>query len=189
MISRSAITPVVLHSLATLPFPGDRLVVVLEAGDQRVVKLPVVVNGILASGCGHPFRIFNAQRPTANVHLVRSVVERLARAINPEPMPVVGMDVISVRAARYGPCHRSQSSCGGTGASFPIPIDFRTCCYTTLCRNMACRSAPSWIFCTISMECGEERCCVPICTSLPCFCCASTNNSPSAGLWLQGFST
>ena len=39
------------------------------------------------------------------------------------------------------------------------------------------------------MVCGEERCCVPICTSFPYFCCACTSIAPSAGLWLHGFST
>src|ERR1700685_2059117 len=36
---------------------------------------------------------------------------------------------------------------------------------------------------------GDERCWVPICTTLPYFFCASTSRAPSAGLWLHGFST
>src|ERR1700678_1581472 len=36
---------------------------------------------------------------------------------------------------------------------------------------------------------GDERCWVPICTNLPYFFFASTSRAPSAGLWLQGFST
>src|SRR5271155_5131638 len=39
------------------------------------------------------------------------------------------------------------------------------------------------------MVCGEERCWVPICTTLPYFFCAYTSSAPSAGLWLHGFST
>src|ERR1700683_3790508 len=36
---------------------------------------------------------------------------------------------------------------------------------------------------------ADERCWVPICTTLPYFFCASTSRAPSAGLWLHGFST
>src|SRR6202046_5341573 len=87
-----------------------------------------------------------------------------------------------------GPCHKSQSSCGGTGTSLPMPIDFLVLTYHAFAKY-GLPIMPSRILSTISMVCGEERCCVPICTSLPYFCCARTNVSPSAGLWLHGFST
>ena len=46
---RAAIAAIKLHALAAFSFPGKHLVVVLEAGDQRVVKLPVVFELIAAA--------------------------------------------------------------------------------------------------------------------------------------------
>src|SRR3989454_320138 len=47
--------------------------------------------------------------------------------------------------------------------------------------------APSLIACTMSIERGAERCCVPICTTRRCLRCASTSSSPSRGLCPRGF--
>ena len=49
--------------------------------------------------------------------------------------------------------------------------------------------SPSWICCDHLDGVSEDRCWSPTCTSLPYFCCASISNSPSRGLWLDGFST
>src|SRR6185437_5326499 len=46
---RTAVAAIVLHSLAALPFPGNHLVVVLKAGHQRIVKLPVIFKMVSAA--------------------------------------------------------------------------------------------------------------------------------------------
>src|ERR1700722_16661169 len=97
--------------------------------------------------------------------------------------------MLSVYALRgAGPCHNSQSSWGGTGAGLPNPIDFLVLEYQALGKKGG-PFRPSGFFPTIPMVWGDERCCVPICTTLAYFFCASTSSAPSAGSWLHGFST
>src|SRR5277367_880754 len=84
-----------------------------------------------------------------------------------------------------GPCHKSQSSCGGTLTSFPVPMDLRTLLYQAFAKYRR-PIIPSRIFAITSIVCGEERCCVPICTSFWYFCTACSSSTPSAGLWLHG---
>src|SRR6185312_2704282 len=97
---RTAVAAIVLHSLAALPFPGNHLVVVLKAGHQRVVKLPVVLKMVSAARGSDPLRIIHTQRPAADIHLVGAVVERFARAIDPEPVPVIGLYIVRVGTPR-----------------------------------------------------------------------------------------
>ena len=87
-----------------------------------------------------------------------------------------------------GPCHNSQSSVAGTAAGLPTPMGLRRLVYQ-VSAQYARPISPLWIFSTISIECGDERCCEPIWQSLPYFFCASTSIFPSRGLWEQGFST
>ena len=99
---RTAVAAVELHALAAFAFPGEQFVIVFEAGDQRVVKLPVVFEVVPAARRSHAFRIVNAKRPATDVHFVSTVVERLAGSVDFKPVPVVGMDVIFVWSARSG---------------------------------------------------------------------------------------
>src|ERR1700730_18006290 len=97
---RTTIAAILLHSLATLSLPRNHSVLVLEIRDECVVKLPVVSEMISAARRRYPLRIINAQRPSADIHLVRAIIERFAGAVNLEPMPVIRMHVAPVRAAR-----------------------------------------------------------------------------------------
>src|ERR1700686_1540981 len=99
---RSAISPVILHPLATLSFPRNHLVFVLEAGHERVVKLPIVFEMVSAARRGNPLRIVDVKRPTADIDLVRAIIECFAGAINLEPVPVIGMHVVLIRTAWRG---------------------------------------------------------------------------------------
>ncbi len=86
--------------LATHALPGDHLVVVLVTGHQRVVELPVVLEGVTAARRGDAIGIIDAERPAADIHFMGAVVERFAGAPDAEPVPVVGLDVVLVGLAR-----------------------------------------------------------------------------------------
>src|SRR6202034_1733384 len=58
--------------------------------------------GIAATGSGDAVGKVDAQGPTADVHFVGAVVERFAGAPDPEPMPVVGLNVVPIGTARRG---------------------------------------------------------------------------------------
>ena len=97
---RSAVAIVVLHALAALVLPRNHLVAVVEAGNQRVIKFPIVIEVVSSTRRGDAAGIIDAQRPAANVHLMRAIVQGLARAVKPQPMPVIRMDIVLVRPAR-----------------------------------------------------------------------------------------
>src|ERR1700694_807128 len=75
---RTAISPVILHPLAALSFPRNHLVFVLEAGHESVIELPIVFEMVSAARRGDSLRIVHAQRPTADIDLVRAIIERFA---------------------------------------------------------------------------------------------------------------
>src|SRR6266481_344967 len=68
---RSAISPVILHPLAAFSLPRNHLVFVLEAGHQRVIKLPIVFEMVSAARRRDSLRIVDAKRPTADIDLMR----------------------------------------------------------------------------------------------------------------------
>ena len=55
--------------------------------------------------------IIDAHRPAADIDLMGAVIESLAGAVEPEPVPVIGMNVV-----RIGPARR------GTLPKFPIEL-------------------------------------------------------------------
>src|SRR4029077_10234784 len=79
--------------------PGQRPVRVLETGHQRVIKLPVVFELVSAAGCSDPLWVVHAQRPTADIDLVRSIIERFASPISSEPVPIIRVHIILVGLA------------------------------------------------------------------------------------------
>src|SRR6266404_173426 len=96
---RTAISPVILHPLTALAFPGNHFVFILEAGYERVIKLPVVFEMVSAAWRSDPLRIVDSQRPTADIYLMRAIIERFAGAINLEPVPVIRVHVVLIRTA------------------------------------------------------------------------------------------
>src|SRR6202521_5401175 len=96
---RTAISPVILHPLATLSFPRNHFVFVLEAGHERVIKLPIVFEMVSAARRGNPLRIVDSKRPTADIDLVRAIIECFAGAINFEPVPVIRMHIVFIGTA------------------------------------------------------------------------------------------
>jgi hypothetical protein len=60
--------------------------------------------------------------PAADIHLVGAVVQRLAGAPVPEPVPVVGDDIAPVGPARRRPLPELVVEPGGTGTTVPWPM-------------------------------------------------------------------
>src|SRR5258708_29347588 len=71
---RTAISPVILHPLTALAFPGNHFVFLLETGYERVIKLPVVFEMVSSAWRSDPLRIVEAKLPTAYIHLLRAIV-------------------------------------------------------------------------------------------------------------------
>src|SRR5579862_1755751 len=57
---------------------------------------------VTATRGSNPLRIIRAQRPAADIDLMRSVIQRFASAVDSEPVPIVWMDIIFVGPARRG---------------------------------------------------------------------------------------
>src|SRR5437773_4740244 len=89
------------EAVAALALPDDGLPAGdLEHGLLGVWELPVIVEVIAPSGRRHAAAPVHAQRPAADVDLVRPVVADLARAPAAEPMPVVVDHVVVVGGVR-----------------------------------------------------------------------------------------
>src|SRR6185437_15536860 len=70
-----------------------------------------------SASCGDAVGEIDAERPAAHVHLMGSVVERLAGAPDLEPVPVVGLNVVLVGLAWSWtlpeiPIENSRDGCG-----------------------------------------------------------------------------
>src|SRR5882724_3238706 len=115
---RTTIAAVVFHPLATLAFPGNHLIFVLKTRDQRVIELPVVLKVISAAGRGNPLWIVDSQSPAADIHLMCAVVKRFSSAIDSEPVPVVGLHIIRIGAARHRALPQVPIKLLGNGSFF-----------------------------------------------------------------------
>src|SRR5207245_3686404 len=49
---------------------------------------------------GDPLRIVDAKRPAADIDLVRAIIERFARAIVSEPVPIIWMHIVRIGTTR-----------------------------------------------------------------------------------------
>ena len=132
---RAAVAVVDTHALAAVAFPGEHLVVVFEAGDQGVVELPVIFEVVAAAGGGNAVGIVDAERPAADVDFMRAVVERFAGAPDPEPVPVIGLDVVLVGLARRGALPEIPIELGGTRARLCRSRSICACWCTRPWRN------------------------------------------------------
>src|SRR6185437_16293404 len=56
---------------------------------QCVGRLLIVVEHVVAAHSAHLGRIFHAETPTADIHLMDSLIAEIAIAVVPEPMPRV----------------------------------------------------------------------------------------------------
>jgi len=65
-------------------------------------------------------RKFDAERPAANVHLVRAVVQGFAGAVAAQPVPVIGMDIGPVFTARRGTLPKIPIEFGRRGAGLAV---------------------------------------------------------------------
>ena len=104
----------------------------VEAGVERVVELPVVLELVASACCGDAIGKIDAERPAADIDLVGAVVERLARAPDLEPVPVVGLDVVLVRLTRCRALPEVPIERGGHGSGLPTPMDLRVLLYQAL---------------------------------------------------------
>ena len=94
---------VVLLALTAHSLPSDHAIRVFEIRDERVVELPVVVEMISPTRRRDARRHPGTERPAAHIDFMRAVIERLTGAVMPEPVPVVWMHVVGVRASRCWP--------------------------------------------------------------------------------------
>ena len=89
-----------LLKITTTKFQGHRFFpAIIDVDDLCVGRFPIIMIAITSSDGVNPGRVVQFHTPTEHVDHVRAVVQGLACAPMPEPMPVVMHDVVFVRTA------------------------------------------------------------------------------------------
>src|SRR6202012_777218 len=90
------------RKIITAPaFPTDGFALGKIPGNGlRIRRLPIVLKLIASTIGADPRGPGDAQCPAANIHFMRSVIERFACAIKPAPMPVVMHQIVYERTSR-----------------------------------------------------------------------------------------
>jgi rhamnose transport system permease protein len=79
-------------------FPGDRLVAEIIRDHLRVGRFLVIVEEVFSAAGRDAARVVDPQAPAADVERMDAVVAQLAGAPMPEPVPIVGHDVVAIFA-------------------------------------------------------------------------------------------